>query len=184
MSKPKASDDQKAPSLALPRMTLPPEVIVRLRRRGAASRKGRQPSDHGTQSYTLSLQRSLGQFDSIAVHSDPRETRGLAPAVYELIVTVLTSPRTLDLGHIRRLGSYLTDSPLFHERARALGLSPTVLADEINAYSFAEKVHLIDAAELVHHGLAAPAAPRPRANLRGPRPPQPRRGRSRPKQKP
>jgi hypothetical protein len=154
MPRPKSDDSlQRGNS----RMTLPPEVLAYLRRRGATSRKGRQPHDQGPHSYTLSLQRNLGQFNSLVHHSDPRITRGLSPNVYDLIVALIIAPRTLDLAEIKSLGDYLAGVEGFAERMRSLGLSADSLAAAVNAYTFAEKVHLIDAAELLHHGLARPS---------------------------
>jgi hypothetical protein len=161
-------------------MTLPPEVIASLRRRGATSRKTKQPGDPAAPSLTLGLQRNLGRFEQMLSHSDPRATRGLAPQIYDAIVEAITEPRSLKVTEIHRLGLYLASLPGFQERARSLGLPIETLADEINAYSFAEKVHLVDAAELVHHGRAGKPKPAdrtaPSPAPKAPAPPRRRHG--------
>jgi hypothetical protein len=124
-------------------ITLPPEVIDRLKSRGARSDK-----THGPYNYTQQLTRTLELYESVVVKSDPRDTRSLPADHYDLILDRLHDPQKLESFHIHRLGDYLLEVPLFAERARALGLEPEELAKTLNAYTFAEKLHLVDAAQI------------------------------------
>lgn len=124
-------------------ITLPPEVLDRLRHRGARSDK-----THGPYNYTQQLTRTLELYESVVIKSDPRETRDLPQAHYELVLDLLHDPQRLEAFHIHRLGDYLSDDPQFAARARAVGLDPAELARTINAYTFAEKLHLVDSAQI------------------------------------
>jgi len=126
-------------------ITLPPEVIDRLRSRGAHSDR-----HHGPFNYTRQLARALEFFDSVVSRSDPRETQGLDERAYELVVDLLRDPYRLDTFHILCLGEYLLELPDFAQRARDVGLEPGELARSIGRLSFAEKLHLVDTAQLRH----------------------------------
>jgi hypothetical protein len=135
-------------------ITLPPEVIDRLKSRGARSDK-----THGPYNYTQQLTRTLELYESVVVKSDPRDTRSLPEDHYDLILGLLRDPQKLEAFHIHRLGDFLLELPLFAERARAIGLDPEQLAKTLNAYSYAEKLHLVDAAQIRN----APPPPKGRA---------------------
>jgi hypothetical protein len=124
-------------------ITIPRAVIDRLRARGARSDRSRGPLN-----YTRQLARALELFDAIIARSDPRATRGLPEEQYELILNVLAAPQELDPFHIHLLGDYLLDLPDFVARARQLAVDPTHLAATITAYPFAEKLHLVDTAQI------------------------------------
>ncbi len=132
-------------------ITLPPAVIVRLQTRGA-----RADRTHGPFNYTQQLSRSLDLYESVVVRSDPRTTRGLAAEPYDLILDLLRDPQELETFHIHRLGDYLSDLPEFAACTRQIGADPAELATTVNAFSFAEKLHLVDAAQIRN-------APRPTA---------------------
>jgi hypothetical protein len=135
-------------------ITLPPDVIDRLKARGARSDK-----THGPYNLTQQLTRTLGLYESVVVRSDPRETQGLPEEHYELILDFLRDPQRLETFHITRLGDYLVEVPGFAQRVRDLGLDPAALAKTVNALTFAEKLHLVDSAQVRH----APAAPKARS---------------------
>jgi hypothetical protein len=139
-------------------ITLPPAVIDRLKSRGARSDK-----THGPYNYTQQLTRTLELYESVVVKSDPRDTRALAAGHYDLILDLLRDPQKLESFAIHRLGDYLLELPSYAERARAIGLDPEQLAKAINAYTFAEKLHLVDAAQIRN----APAPPRARSGGSG-----------------
>ncbi|HEY6322830.1 MAG TPA: hypothetical protein VJA16_14865 [Thermoanaerobaculia bacterium] len=126
-------------------ITLPPEVIRRLRNRGARSDR-----HHGPYNYTRQLSRALGLFDAVVLRSDPRETGGLDERPYGLIVDLLRDPHRLETFHISRLGEYLLELPDFGERAHAIGCEPEELARSVSGLTFAEKLHLVDSAQLRH----------------------------------
>jgi hypothetical protein len=84
----------------------------------------------------------------VVVRSDPRVTRGLAGEPYDLILDLLRDPQELEAFHIHRLGDYLSDIPEFAARAATIGADPEQLAKTVNAYAFAEKLHLVDAAQI------------------------------------
>jgi len=136
-------------------ITLPPDVLDRLRTRGARSDK-----THGPYNYTKQLTRTLGLYESIVVRSDPRETQDLPQEHYDLIIDELREPQRLETFHIHRLGGYLLEVPDFPQRARDLGLDPAALAKTVNDLTFAEKLHLVDSAQ-IHH-----ASPPPRPGTR------------------
>jgi hypothetical protein len=134
-------------------ITLPPDVLDRLRTRGARSDK-----THGPYNYTQQLTRTLELYESVVVKSDPRETRDLPEKHYGLVLDLIRDPQKLETFHIHHLGDFLSELPGYAERARALGLDPDQFARDLNAYTFAEKLHLVDAAQIRN----APANPPPR----------------------
>jgi hypothetical protein len=136
-------------------ITIPPGVIDRLQTRGARSDK-----THGPYNLTQQLTRTLELYESVVVKSDPRETRELAEDHYDLVLELLQDPQRLESFHIHRLGDYLSEVPHFAERARTIGLDPDQFAKAINAYTFAEKLHLVDAAQIRN------APPPPRSGTR------------------
>jgi hypothetical protein len=133
-------------------ITLPPAVIDRLHTRGARSDR-----THGPFNYTQQLSRTLELYESIIIRSDPRATRGLPEDQYQLILELLLDPQKLEAFHILRLGDYLSDLPHFLARTREIGADAANLAATINACSFAEKLHLVDAAQIRN----APRPPQP-----------------------
>ena len=132
-------------------ITLPQEVVARLRSRGA-----RADRYHGPYNLTQQLSRTLGLYESVVIRSDPRATRGLPEDRYDLILDLLRDSHELETFRIHHLGQYLFETPDFAARAREIGADPAALAAEITAYSFAEKLHLVDAAQIRN------APPRPR----------------------
>jgi len=124
-------------------ITLPPDVLDRLRTRGARSDK-----THGPYNYTQQLTRTLELYESVVVKSDPRETRDLPEKHYDLVLDLLRDPQRLETFHIHHLGDYLSEQPHYSERARAIGVEPDQFARDLNAYTFAEKLHLVDAAQV------------------------------------
>jgi hypothetical protein len=133
-------------------ISLPAERRAALEARGARSDKS-----HGPHNYTRQLARTLELYGSVLEKSDPRQTRGMPADQYELVVEVLTDPLDLRSFHILHLGDYLFDLPGFRARLRDLELDPEQLRDLLNRYPFAEKLHLVDAAQVRH---APPQNPR------------------------
>ena len=131
-------------------ITLPPEVIHRLRNRGARSDK-----NHGPYNFTRQLTRALCFFESVVLRSDPTTTGALSERAYDLVVDLLREPHRLETFHIHCLGEYLLELPDFADRVRGIGLEPTEFATTVGRLTFAEKLHLVDAAQLRH-------SPRPR----------------------
>jgi hypothetical protein len=127
-------------------ITLPVAVLDRLKSRGARSDRY-----HGPLGYTRQLNRTLDLYESVLVKSDPRVTRDLPQEHYDLILDLLDDPQKLESFHVQRLGQYLAELPTFAGRARAQGIkNPAHFSATIDAYSFAEKLHLLDAAQLRH----------------------------------
>jgi hypothetical protein len=135
-------------------ITLSPAVVERLKAHGARSDR-----THGPYNYTQQLTRALQLYESVVVRSDPRDTRALPEDHYGLILDLLEDPHELETFHVHHLGDYLAELPAFAARARQLGLDPAKLAKTLNAYTFAEKLHLVDAAQIRH----APRPPKPRS---------------------
>jgi hypothetical protein len=134
-----------APRRRPPRSTLalPARSRDHLEARGARSDKS-----HGPFNYSRQLARTLELYDSVLVKSDPRKTCNLSQDHYELIVAALTDPLALESFHIARLGDYLLELPAFRARARERQLDPEKLRDTLNALPYAEKLHLVDAAQI------------------------------------
>jgi hypothetical protein len=126
-------------------ISLPPKLRSQLEARGARSDKS-----HGPYNYTRQLARTLALFDDVLSKSDPRNTSGLPQDRYDLILEVLTDPLSLESFHITRLGDYLAELPLFRDRARELALDCDELRNTINALPFAEKLHLVQTAQVRH----------------------------------
>lgn len=126
-------------------ISLAPELRARLEARGARSDKG-----HGPYNYTRQLGRTLELFDSLLAKSDPRETHAMQQDDYDLVVAALTDPLALETFHITHLGDYLFQLPAFRARAGELAIDPQELRDRVNAYPFAEKLHLAQAAQSHH----------------------------------
>jgi hypothetical protein len=76
------------------------------------------------------------------------------------LVPGLHDPQRLETFHIHHVGAYLADVPHFAERARTIGLDPDQFVKAINAYTFAEKLHVVDAAQIRN------APPPPRSGTR------------------
>jgi hypothetical protein len=131
-------------------ISLPPELRAALEARGARSDKS-----HGPYNYTHQLARTLEFYGAVVERSDPRQTRGMPADQYELVVEVLTDPLALKTFHILHLGDYLLEIPAFRARLRDLELDSRRLRDLLNDYPFAEKLHLVEAAQVRH------APPRP-----------------------
>jgi hypothetical protein len=133
-------------------ISLPPRLRQRLEARGARSDKS-----HGPFNYTGQLARTMELYDSVLGRSDPRQTAAMPHDHYELVLDILTDPLELEEFHILRLADYLFELPAFQALARERQIDPRQLCDTVNSYSFAEKLHLVDAAQVRHH-----APPRPR----------------------
>ncbi len=141
-------------------ISLPPKLRGRLEARGARSDKS-----HGPYNYTRQLARTLELYDSVLVKSDPRQTREMAEDDYEMVVALITDPLALESFHIMRLGDFLFDLPDFRARTRERGIDPQRFRDQLNAFAYAEKLHLVDAAQVRNappRTEAPPAAPRTR----------------------
>jgi hypothetical protein len=131
-------------------ISLAPELRARLEARGARSDKG-----HGPYNYTRQLGRTLELFDSLLAKSDPRQTNAMPQDDYDLVVAALPDALMLVTFHIAHLGDFLFELPAFRARAAELALDPQELRDRINAYPFAEKVHLAQAAQIHHAAIAS-----------------------------
>ena len=135
-------------------ISLPAKLRTALEKRGARSDKS-----HGPYNYTRQLTRTLELYGAVIEKSDPRQTRTLPEEHYELVVAVLTDPLDLETFHIHRLGDYLCELPAFLARTRDLELDAHQLRDLLNAYTFAEKLHLVEAAQVRHAPPRPPGEP-------------------------
>jgi hypothetical protein len=124
-------------------ITLHSTVMDSLKTRGARSDRARGPYN-----YTQQVTRAIELYSNAVVRSDPRETRSLPEAQYDLILDALRNPEELEAFHIHQLGAYLLRLPEFAGRARALGVDAAQLSQTINGWSFSEKLHLVDSAQI------------------------------------
>jgi hypothetical protein len=122
-------------------LALPAKVRQILELRGA-----RPDTSHGPFNYTRQATRLLQLYEQNFVASDPRATKSMSADDYEFVLELLTDPLTLETFHIERLGDYLAGLPAFKARARQETIDPDRLRTLLNAYSFSEKLHLVDAA--------------------------------------
>jgi hypothetical protein len=125
-----------------------PATFAHLQERGAAGERG--PSEV--------VRRRLEILDSMIVHCDPRFTRGFPDQFFDFVVSYLKEPWAIPPDRIVGLESYLTQKPGFTEAARAAGIDPAALRQCIQELSFAERLALLDAAE-VHHTQATTTPP-------------------------
>jgi len=124
---------------------LEPATYGQLQERGAAGDRG--PSEV--------VRRRLEILDSLIVHCDPRFTRVFPDAYFDFLVSFLTAPWTIPADRIIALESYLAQKPGFAEGARAAGIDPAELRNAVKDLTFAERLALLDAAE-VHHAQELP----------------------------
>lgn len=136
-------------------VALQPELRKTLEDRGARSDRGKGPLGYARQ-----LARTLLWYDTVLAKSDPRQTVGMPPDHYELVLESLTDPLELEQFHIARLGDYLLERRAFRDLARERQLDPRQFCDTLNGYPFAEKLHLVDAAQ-IRHAPPPPHAPGP-----------------------
>ncbi|HEV3459839.1 MAG TPA: hypothetical protein VHG32_25110 [Thermoanaerobaculia bacterium] len=129
-------------------ISLAPRLRAQLAARGARTDKG-----GGPYSFTSQLARAVELFDSLLAKSDPRQTRDMPQGDYDLAIEALTDPLELGEFHIARLGDYLWERRAFRARAAELAIDPQEFRDRINAYPFAEKLHLVQAAQVRHASL-------------------------------
>jgi hypothetical protein len=119
------------------------------------ARGARADQSGGPFAFTRQLERAVGFFDSLVAKSDPRRTQKMAAADYDLVLEVLTDAHELDPFHVSHLGAYLLELPELLARARERKIDPQQLAAMIDGFAFAEKLHLVDAAQ-ERHGRGRP----------------------------
>jgi hypothetical protein len=128
---------------------LEPATFALLQERGAAGERG--PSEV--------VRRRLEILDSLIVHCDPRFTRGFPDQLFDFVVSYLEAPWAIPPDRILGLESYMAQKPGFNEAARAAGVDPAEVRRAIQELTFAERLALLDAAE-VHHTQALASHPR------------------------
>src|SRR5260370_30153730 len=119
-------------------LPLPAESRASLEARGARSDRS-----HGKYNFTRELARTLVRFDAMIEKSDPRRTRELPPEHYDLVLEAMTDAASIETFGIAHLGAYLLELPAFAARASELGLDPAAFCELIDAYPFAEQLHLV-----------------------------------------
>lgn len=153
-------------------ITLPSAALEGLDARGAQGDKTlkvRGPRNDKTNpppNYTRHVTRTVELYESVVRYSDPRATHAMPDEVYELILDILRNPENLEAFHIHQLGDYLLHLPGFAARAGALRVDAAALAKTINGYGFAEKLHLVDNAQIRNAPATAVASPARRAHNR------------------
>ncbi len=123
-------------------LAIPPAVERSLEARGARRQRGPGPLNFRRQ-LTLSLE----TFDNLLLHSDPRQTQQMPEELYERVLELLSNPLSLESFHILHLGTYLTTLPGWAAEA---GAGAGGLAERVDSFSFAEKLHLVEAAQARH----------------------------------
>jgi len=126
---------------------LEPDTYVEIQERGAGGDRG--PSEV--------VRRRLEMLDSLVIHCDPRSTRGFPDPFFDFLVSFLKAPWNIPPDRIVGLEVYLAQRPGFDAAARRAGIDPAALRRAVRELSFAEKLALIDAAEVHHTHAAEPA---------------------------
>jgi len=124
-------------------ISLPRALAARLEARGARPDPSRGPFNFSQQ-----VARTVTFYESVVVRSDPRVTRQLSEDLYQLLLGLIEDPQALEVFHIHRLGDSIAELPDYAGRARAAGVDPAWLVATVNAYSYAEKLHLVDSSEV------------------------------------
>jgi hypothetical protein len=122
-----------------------PEMVDFLNRRGARPDRGRSAFN-----LTNVMLRQFELFMASIDESDPRGTRGFSQAYYDLTIELLVQPWTLNADSIRLLDSYLGRQPHFARFLAEAGVERAAYLKAIAELSFAERLHLVEAAQ-VHH---------------------------------
>ena len=128
---------------------LEPDTFVEIQERGAGGDRG--PSEV--------VRRRLEMLDSLIVHCDPRSTRGFPDAFYDFLLSYLKAPWNIPPDRIVGLEGYLAQRPGFNEATRRAGIDHVELRRAVRELTFAEKLALIDAAEVYQTHAAQSAAP-------------------------
>jgi len=130
---------------------LEPRTVAQIRERGASERGAGEV-----------LRRRLEILDSVIVHCDPRATRGFPEAFFDFLVSFLTEPWTISADRILRLDAYVAQRPGFGEAVAEAGIDPAELRAAIHGLTFAERLVILDAAEVRHaQSLPPRMSPKP-----------------------
>jgi hypothetical protein len=127
---------------------LEPDTVDQLQERGAAGAHG--------PGYVL--RRRLSILESVIIHCDPRITRGFPDTYFDFVVSYLADPCSIPPDRIAALEAHIAQRLGFQQAARRAGIDPAKLRAAIGELTFAEKLALVDAAE-VHQAVLAEERP-------------------------
>jgi hypothetical protein len=101
------------------------------------------------------------QFDLFLAsldESDPRHTRDFPQRYYDLVLALLTEPWSLNATTIKILDAYISTLPTFKALLTEAHQREAFLA-AIAELSFAERLHLVEAAQIHYAPLPKPGSP-------------------------
>jgi hypothetical protein len=139
----KTTTARRAPTKRQTTVHLDPASLTQLEQRGARSDRG--GGNHATSAV---LRRRLAILESVIIHCDPRFTRGFPERYFDFVVSQLTAPETIPPDRIAALEGHLSHQPGFDDAAQAAGIDPAALREALRELTFAEKLALVDAAEV------------------------------------
>jgi hypothetical protein len=153
-SKPPKPKPPQVPGYVSLRVPATDKLLVHLENLGARSHRG--PSPWGL-STVLRSQWDL--FLASLEESDPRSTRDFPQEYYDLTIAVLTVPWELNARMIRVLPTYIQAQDDFAQLLQAAGVERAAYLQAIDELSFAERLHLVEAAQMHHAPRADPTTP-------------------------
>jgi hypothetical protein len=118
-------------------------------RRGGRSHRG-----GGTFSRATVLHRALQALRMLVDNCDPRRTRGLSPAGWEVAIRKLPRPWHLSRLEVEHVGTILDRVAGMREELAAAGVDAEAFLEQVGKLNFAESVALVDAA-ICQQGPAA-----------------------------
>ncbi len=105
------------------------------------------------------LRGQLELFLASLSESDPRATRSFPQEYYEVTLQVLTEPWLLNARVIRVLPSYVEAQPDLGSILAELGVDRAAYLKALGKLSFAEKLYLVEAAQMHHAPKPDPTSP-------------------------
>jgi hypothetical protein len=158
----RSSRDRQAPKA--PATTSPEWVQVKvpvndrmldfLNRLGARSDKGRS-----RWSFANVVREQFDLFLTALDESDPRLTRGFPQNYYDLTVELLTEPWSLNSTTIKILDAYISMLPNSKALLAEAHVEREAFLAAIAGLTFAERLHLVEAAHVRHAPRVEPGSP-------------------------
>jgi hypothetical protein len=130
------------------------KLLQFLSSRGARADKGRSPWNR---SHILRMQLDL--WLASLDESDPRATRNFPQAYYDLTIKLLTEPWELNARMIKRLSAYVQTLLDLDDLLTEAGIDRGAYLAALEDLSFAERLHLVEAAQAHHAPKPHPGSP-------------------------
>jgi hypothetical protein len=124
------------------------------------NRRGARP-DRGRSTYSLTnvLRQQFELFMAAIDESDPRGTRGFPQEFYDLTVELLANPWSLNADIIRLLEGYIARQAHLPYLLEQFGVERSAYLKAIAELTFAERLHLVEQAQIRHAPHPEPGSP-------------------------